>query len=215
MTSWEIHEHEHVVPRTARTAVVGGATHLDEVWFVLHGYGELAREFVAPFVPFANERRRIVAPEGLSRFYREGSSGEVGASWMTREARDAEIADQLLHLEAVRHEAVHAHLAARTKVLGFSQGAATACRWVARADFEPERLVLWGGGVPPDHPPAELARLRQVELVFVVGTRDRWLDDDRVADELARMEAAGLRPEVVRFEGGHRLDDETLEAVLG
>src|ERR1051325_10016453 len=48
-------------------------------------------------------RRRLVAPEGLSRFYLSERATErrVGASWMTREDRLAEIADYLGYLDAV------------------------------------------------------------------------------------------------------------------
>lgn len=209
-----IHEHELVVPRTARMAVVGGGGALDEAWFVLHGYGQLAAAFLEDFVPFASKHRRIVAPEGLSRFYLRGSNGSIGASWMTREARRSEIADQLLQLEAVRHETTAAHHDVPVKVLGFSQGAATACRWIARAEFAVERLVLWGSAAPPDHTPDELARLKKIDLVFVVGRSDRYFDEDRVREELERMKRDGLRPRVVRFDGGHQLDREVLADVL-
>lgn len=209
-----MHEHHYIVPRTARSFVIGGATHLDEIWFVMHGYAELASQFIQAFLPFATDRRRIVAPEGLSRFYRRSTQGEVGASWMTSEAREYEIADQLHQLEAMRLDATHEHGAARIKVLGFSQGVATACRWLARTDFEVERLVLWGGGLPPDLTDPELARLRQIGTVAVYGETDRYLDNSAVEREMRRMKEARIKPTLVRFEGGHNLDETTIERVL-
>ena len=74
---------EHLtVERTARCAVLGERDDdLRDVWFVLHGYGQLAADFLAGFGAVAEPGRLLVAPEGLSRFYTEGSSGKVGASW--------------------------------------------------------------------------------------------------------------------------------------
>ena len=47
-----------------------------------HGYGQLAKYFIRDFESLGPEHVAIV-PEGLHRFYREGMSGRVVASWMT------------------------------------------------------------------------------------------------------------------------------------
>src|SRR5262245_18431626 len=68
-------EHHLSVARTARYYTVGGeggdASETRELWVVCRGYGQLAARFLEPFVPLATPWRRIVAPEGLSRFYHE------------------------------------------------------------------------------------------------------------------------------------------------
>jgi hypothetical protein len=92
--------HELAVPRTARVATLGGRN-ADEVWLVLHGYGQLASQFLHSFLPAARPGRLIVAPEALSRFYTTRKPDRVGATWMTREARDAEIQDYLGYLDLV------------------------------------------------------------------------------------------------------------------
>lgn len=90
-------EHHLTVERTARYWTLGEAESAEEVWVVLHGYKQLARRFIRRFKPLDNGRRLIVAPEGLSRFYvspsegRHGVASVVGATWMTREDRRAEI----------------------------------------------------------------------------------------------------------------------------
>src|SRR5512140_2894757 len=93
-------EHAIAVPRTARYYTLG-PTHgfPRELWFVCHGYGQLGARFVEQFASLDDGTRLIVAPEALSRFYldsiperRNQQSPRVGASWMTREDRLAEIA---------------------------------------------------------------------------------------------------------------------------
>jgi len=91
-------EHHIEVPRTARYLTLGPGDAAD-VWIVIHGYGQLAGRFLRRFEPIDDGTRHIVAPEALSRFYvgneagRHGQSSKVGATWMTREAREDEITD--------------------------------------------------------------------------------------------------------------------------
>ena len=67
--------HEFTVRRRARVAVLGEPMDADETWFVLHGYGQLAADFLGSFEALASPRRAIVAPEALSRFYLRSGSG--------------------------------------------------------------------------------------------------------------------------------------------
>jgi hypothetical protein len=52
------------------------------VWFVCHGYGQLAAYFIRHFA-FLTENAPatvVIAPEGLSRFHLSGNGGRVGAT---------------------------------------------------------------------------------------------------------------------------------------
>jgi predicted esterase len=205
------------VRRTARYFELGGdgGRPPAELWYVLHGYGQLASELAAGLAFLATPERRLVVPEGLSRFYRDGTGGIVGASWMTKVAREAEIEDYVDYLDAL-HARVTADLGAqvRATVLGFSQGTATASRWVARGGVRAERVILWGGGLPPDVDLAE-ARAAFRGLSFAAGERDAFITPERLSEERARVEAAGLPFRLATFAGGHRLDDDLLRSLAG
>jgi predicted esterase len=213
-----LHEHHLTVPRTARYYQLGeAAPGVRDVWFACHGYAQLAREFVRHFESLADAARLIVAPEALSRFYlkggRHGPDSRVGATWMTREDRAAEIENYVGYLDAL-HDAVFEHVdrrAAAVTVLGFSQGAATASRWVAYGRSRVERLVLWGGLLPPD---LDLAaahdRFARLSLVLVAGRRDRFLDEHTLSEQVSALERAGLTPRLVRPPGAHGLNAEVL-----
>ncbi len=205
--------------RTERSAryCLSRAPHADvrEVWFLLHGYGELASDFLAAAAALDEPARLLVAPEALSRFYRRGGTGAVGASWMTREAREAEIEDQLAYLERLRAAlASELPAAARPSVLGFSQGAATACRWSALGATAFERVVLWGALAPPDLELARWrARLDAAEVELVLGRADEHVSAEALARETQRLASAGIRCGVRRFDGGHALHAATLVAL--
>jgi hypothetical protein len=49
----------------------------------------------------------------------------------------------------------------------------------------------------------------------VVGARDLFVSAEQVAQERARLDAAGFAYTFERFAGGHRLDDATLARVAG
>lgn len=212
-------EHEIVVSRRARYYTVGEPRTADEIWVVLHGYGQLADEFLTLFEPLVSESRAIVAPEALNRYYKDaGDSGShadtpVGTTWMTRRHREAEIADYVAYLDklaaAVRPEG------ARLGVIAFSQGTATAWRWVALGSSAFDRIVMWAGAMPPD---LDLPRYgsrfpaRGVDVVY--GTGDSlipWIDADA---QRQRLLAAGIRLAVRTFDGNHRLDRPTLLEVV-
>jgi predicted esterase len=208
-------EHHIEVPRTARYVTLGPVA-ATEVWIVLHGYGQLAGRFLRRFEPIDDGSRRIVAPEALSRFYvgnqagRHGQSSKVGATWMTREDRQIEIADYVRYLDVLAEQA----LAGATKVivLGFSQGVATAARWTTMGAVRPNRLVLWGDFLPPDLDlGAAKRRWRDIDVVLARGDGDRALGSEKLAGEEAeRMAEAGLAPRTIRYDGGHDIDPETL-----
>jgi predicted esterase len=213
-------EHHLEVARTARYWTLGDPAVTQEVWFVLHGYMQLARRFLKRFARSAGSERAIVAPEGLSRFYvraapgRHGPSSLVGASWMTREDRQHEIADYVAYLDRVQ-ESVLAPSASVT-VLGFSQGAATAARWVTQGRIGADRLILWAGFVPPD---LDLERAAEVfsrtELVLVRGADDPALTQDLAEQERDALDRAGIAYRVVAYAGGHEIDSDTLKLVAG
>jgi predicted esterase len=211
------------ITRTARLQLLGTPGQgVRELWLGCHGYGQLAADFLRQLEPVAAPDRLIVAPEALSRFYidalREGSDARrVGATWMTREDRESEIADYVAYLDAVL-QSIRSELppiGVRTHALGFSQGVATVVRWLALGAARVDALTLWAGGLPHDldlgvHAP----RFERTAVTLVAGTRDRLVSEEAVAAASERLHAAGIAHEVLRFDGGHRLDDAVLRRLL-
>jgi predicted esterase len=208
------------VTRTARYWTLGETDgKAPEAWIVLHGYAQLARRFLARFERLAAPSRLVVAPEALSRFYvktaigRHGREAVVGATWMTREDREREIHDYVAYLDRLATEVVPE--GARLTALGFSQGVATAWRWVTYGGYgAPVKLVTWAGLVPPDLDLSRAAEaLGDTEVVLVRGDRDPTVPEAQGADEEERLTRAGIAYRVERYEGGHEIDSATLERI--
>ena len=138
--------HRLVVPRAARYVTSGTIDGpLDDVWILCHGYGQLASEFLGLARALEHPRRLLVAPEALSRFYHEDHN-RIGASWMTREDRDVEMEDYVRYLDLLHDQLFEIVERERLelRLLGYSQGAATAARWAVRGRAKIDHLVLWG-----------------------------------------------------------------------
>ena len=217
-----ITEHHLTVKRTARYCTLGDPSDsMADVWFVCHGFAQLARPFVEEFRAITRPGRLIVAPEALNRFYlnreggRAGAGARVGATWMTREDRLAEIDDYVRYLDELYREIVAGRRETdiRVTALGFSQGTATVARWLVHGSSRVDRVILWAGLLPPDVDPAGAAsdRLASVDLHLVLGKSDDMLDAAQIRTQRGALERAGVRHSVLEFDGGHRMDRETLE----
>lgn len=206
-------EHHLTIRRTARYEQLGEASMATrQLWLVAHGYGQLAEYFSRHFksVQAADPAGTvIVAPEALSRFYLSGTSGRVGASWMTSADRLTEIADQATYLDTLL-----AHLLAacppdvHVTVLGFSQGTATVSRWLSgRADgWRPHQLILWAGDFPTDiETTAAQQLLQELPVVLVSGEQDSYVGPEKLQAQAEVLRTHGAQITTLSFEGNHTL----------
>jgi predicted esterase len=211
-------EHHLPVSRTARYFTIGEPhASLRELWFVCHGYGQLAGRFVRHFESIDSPHRMIVAPEALSRFYVEvpgktHADTHVGASWMTREDRLSDIEDYVEYLDAL-----HAHImlsldgaSPAFTVLGFSQGVATVSRWLERTTVHVDRALFWGGMIPADVDLAAAPALRAARITTIAGSADEHATPELLASQAVRLVTSGITHDNVSFNGSHRIDREVL-----
>lgn len=192
------------------------------VWFVLHGYGQLAQYFLPKFKILAARNICVIAPEGLSHYYLEDASSRsktgstrVGASWMTRENRLTDIENYLTYLNTVFAREVGNHQNLDITILGFSQGAATASRWALSNSVYFRRLILWAG-IPPADMDFEKGKqlLQQKEVKIVYGKHDPFLNESRFGEMKTLSEKLEIIPEPIVFDGAHEIHEPTLISLL-
>ncbi len=213
------------VRRTARYFLRGNpGSHVTDVWFACHGYGQLASEFVNEFECIDAPHRLVVVPEALSRFYLaepggfHGPDSKIGATWMTREDRDAEIADYVSYLDDL-YDSIFTAISresTRVTVVGFSQGGATAARWLTRGRAVADRLVMWGSLLPNDLDLAQASNtFSQLQLTIVYGKRDKYADAAAIAGYERFLRENKIDHMLDTFDGGHRMDRGTLQKLAG
>jgi predicted esterase len=216
-------ERHITIKRTARYYILGEISpQVEDVWFCCHGYGQLAGDFAKEFAVIEDPKRLIVVPEALSRFYVPADTGfhgpdaKIGATWMTREDREVEIADYIAYLDDLYAEIMSGigDRQVRVTVLGFSQGGATANRWVTRGKVRADRLLMWGCLLASDSDLNEAASFfKSVELTLIYGTRDQFASTKMISEYEKLLIEKSVPFQIKSFEGGHRMDRETLRAL--
>ena len=179
------------------------------ILIALHGYGQLAQFFYRK-ISFLSEDWGILVPEGPHRFYLEGSSGRVGASWMTKEWRAQDIEENIAYLQQLIEKVWAEHPHTTFHLLGFSQGGATAARLFQRCPELFAQLILWASVFPPDLEKQVFPTEKKLD--FVLGKQDPYFD--LKSRMMALEEYDNLVFQNYNFEGGHDIDQQTLLAVL-
>lgn len=203
-------EHSFQFKKTFRFETLNEDKNPTKVLYVLHGYGQLVQYFIRKFSSL-NDNILIVAPEGMHRFYLNGTSGRVGASWMTKEARLTDIDDTIEFLNEVDRIVTGQFNITERHLLGFSQGGATAARWEQMGNVSFESITLWGCVFPPD---LEISSesLKTKEKYFVIGDKDQYFDanaQEQLIDHYSKLDFS-----TQKYEGGHDIDNRTLTSLI-
>lgn len=200
--------HFLTVGKTAKYEIFGEIDKAEILIFALHGYGQLVQYFIKNFHQI-DKKIAVIAPEGLHRFYLTGSSGRVGASWMTKEERETDISDNLMYLNSLYN---HFYLQDKKIVLlGFSQGGATAARWFAHSPKLFHHLIMWATVFPPDIEMSLITSTRDKHY-FVLGDNDIYFNAFEAEKIITFYEAKGFN--CIRFNGDHSIHSETLNLIL-
>lgn len=193
------------------------------IWFVLHGYGQLAEYFLQKFKILDSAHLCVIAPEALSKFYLQNpqpgvnrNSDRVGASWMTKENRLVDIENYITYLDTVyQTEISQVEHSIPITILGFSQGCATACRWIVERTLRFNKLILWAGIFPHD---MDINKAKEKflnkKIVMVYGTKDQYLTDSRFSEMKIFIENLATSIETFTFDGGHEIDQAILTKLL-
>ena len=164
-----------------------------------HGYMENAEIQMARLeaLPDAADAT-LVSVQGLNRFYR-GRSEEVVAGWMTRQDREAMIADNIEYIDRALDASGPAGIPLFTA--GFSQGVAMAFRAAIRGRRRAIGVVAVGGDVPPEL--LEDPTLAFPAVLLVRGERDDWYTSAKLEADGSALRARNTAVETFVHRGGH------------
>jgi len=201
-------KHNIKVTRTAQYYTLGNLNNPTTIWFVLHGYGYLAKYFIKKFEPIVHEETLIVAPEGLSKFYLNGVSGRVGASWMTKENREEEINDYINYLNQLYKTIVKDNLSIKINIVGFSQGGATASRWIANGKVKCNNFILWASFFPEDMEMKSIPN--NINSFVLYGDDDEYITQEWAEKQEQIIKQSNLKYQLIKFKGKHDIPSDVL-----
>lgn len=198
--------------KTFRYFTYGNIETADTIWFVLHGYGQLPEYFIKKFQALDAQKHFVVAPEGMHRFYLSGTSGRVGASWMTKEARLDDIADNIDFLNALYSTFLEQKTFDNKVLLGFSQGGATAARWHEQGIYNASNFILWASVFPPDLKlPENKGQFASSQNHLVVGDKDQYYNKEDISQMEEYLVDQGIHFRTVIYNGSHSIDVDCLQ----
>jgi len=202
-------KHNITISKTANFYTLGDVNSATTIWLVLHGYGYLAKNFIEKFKPILTKNTLVVAPEALSKFYVKGVDGTVGANWMTQENREEEIADYINYLNQLYNIILKQVTTPTPKIniVGFSQGGATASRWIADGKVKCANFILWASVFPTD---MDLGIIAKVNTFFLHGNNDRYVTKERVEQQKELLKQSHLKIKTIVFKGKHDIPKAVL-----
>lgn len=209
--------HTHTVNLNYQTTYYSnGSTKAKHLWVVLHGYGQLAPYFIQKF-RFLDDKALVVAPQGLSLFYLQGTSGRVGASWMTKENRQIAINNYVSYLD-------HSYQSASNEMgvppksitmLGFSQGVSTLIRWLVSSQISFNKLFMCAGSFPED---IDLASSRKVfsgkPCYYFYGDQDPYIKEGSIDHLQEKFQHYGLQVKFLKFVGKHEVPQSLIQQLV-
>lgn len=209
----EVSEHQISVVKTARYLQSGSISDsTTEIWILLHGYAQLAHDFLLAFKPIQNKHRVLIAPEGLNKFYAKGLGGKPAATWMTSEMRSAEIKDYIAYIDQVYEDARINRSNAKIVLLGFSQGVATASRWLYATAKRVDCFVMYAGEIGAELKDTDFFSQKAVNLFYITGNADKLISPDRLDEVKQWMQQMGAKE--ITFNGGHEVHEDALNQLI-
>jgi predicted esterase len=201
-------KHNITINKTATYHTLGDVKTAKTIWFVLHGYGMLAEFFIKKFEPIINSETCVIAPEGLSKFYTEGFSGRVGATWMTKQDRETEILDYINYLNQLHRFICTENTNPELKInlLGFSQGGATVSRWAANGKAKFNNLILWASVFPDD---MNFEQINTKNTFLLYGNDDEFATHEKVTQQ-KKLLSNTTSFNIIEFEGTHDIPKAVL-----
>ncbi|MCL6257787.1 alpha/beta hydrolase [Aquiflexum sp. TKW24L] len=187
-----------------------------EILIALHGYGQLAEFFLKKMEPIFREDRLVIVPEATNYSYQKGFSGRVGANWMTSHQRETAIENNNYYLNEILESVMLKYASKPTiNVLGFSQGAATATRWVSQLAVNVEKLVLWSGGFAHDlNLKSAGEKLKNKEVIVVLGDEDPMLTPESIQKQNELIASLPFEVKRMEFKGGHDINIPLLKSIF-
>ncbi len=207
-----LRSHDININKTAKYYTLGKLSdEIKTVWFVFHGYGQLAKEFINEFLVLENKATLIIAPEALNKFYLRGFSGKIGTTWMTKDNRENEIIDYSNFIESIFKKELNNIDINKIKinVLGFSQGAHTCVRWLDRFNHKINNLFLWGASFPHDCN-YNNSYWESIKAQIIFGKDDRFLTKEIIEKEKKYLISQNIKFSFLNFEGKHEISKEVL-----
>ena len=198
------------IQRTAHYHLMGNEN-ADHLLIVIHGYAQLAEEFIQDFKALERSNILIAAPEGISKFYNKEK--KAVANWMTSHEREDEMKDYINYLETLNNELCKEYGIQKVSVLGFSQGTSTSLRWVSKTKQSLQHVLVCSGAIPPELKKEDFDGQKDCQFHYFYGDDDRFFTAEQGKGLFLKLSDLAERVDEHPFSGGHIIHDSTVQFI--
>jgi len=202
-------KHKLIVNRTAHFYHEPAKGSSKGIIIAIHGYGQLAEDFIVEFAKLAAQGYDVYAPEALSKFYNKDR--KPVANWMTSHEREDEIRDYTNFIEKLIQSIIIDSPQSPIHLIGFSQGVSTLLRWFAASRITAASIHLIAGSIPEEFTATDVDKLLAKQYYYYHGSNDHLVNSKKVQKYLNQLTAIGIPYSFVSFEGRHEIPNLLLE----
>ena len=199
---------------TAPYCTYGTLTEKTEtIVIAFHGYGQLAKYFIRKFDFLDESKYYVITPQGLSKFYLNNHT-RVGASWMTKENRLLDLKNQLHYVQTVFEAETKTinWTKVRLVVFGFSQGVATASRWLTTHKIPFDMFIAYAGQIGYELTESDFNFIKsESKVICLLGDDDQFYNGEHVAKFETGFKAVFPNGKFEMFEGKHEVLRDVLK----
>jgi predicted esterase len=129
---------------------------------------------------------------------------------MTKDNRETEIDDYIKYLDQLYKVIIEENETTNLKIniVGFSQGGATASRWIANQKSKCDNFILWASSFAEEIDLETLSKNKKVFMLF--GDDDKFIKKEQVNAYEKLLAASKIEYQLIRFEGKHDIPKEVL-----
>jgi predicted esterase len=200
------------IKRTAHYYLQVPKEEVRHLLFVIHGYGQLAAEFINSFKVLKESSTLVIAPEAISKFY--DMNRKPVANWMTSHERLDEMKDYIRYLNQLSEKIAAEYPDASISMLGFSQGVSTAFRWLSKSKLKISNFYAYAGSVPPELSGSNFLKHAGTHFYYIYGKTDRILPPEMAKKHIHTLRNMILDVNAVESKKGHQIDQQLIKELM-
>ncbi|MFT5666228.1 MAG: putative esterase [Vicingaceae bacterium] len=173
----------------------------------IHGYAQLASEFIEEFSELSTFGYDVYAPEALSTFYNK--LRKPVANWMTTHEREDEIRDYINFLNKFTEAIKLKHSDHTIYLIGFSQGVSTLLRWYAESSIVANEVHLIAGSIPVELTAKSFKKTNN-QYFYYHGIHDLLVKKEQAEIYWYQLKKLNVSAEYISFNGRHEIPEKLL-----